>query len=240
MRAILRKLYRHQELTGEEYDRLMQYAQDLRQSFQPSYELFYQRFATILYQDYHISLPCFYYGIDDVFDYLISNPEVVKELSNKPYSLEIFPSYLQDYLQSTDSRDTLFNHVLPTLELINNEGNSGDLPRARSASLVCKFESANPLKETGLKAHFDRVGSYSFITRLQSIRYLRGAKASQDKFEVISGDCLGGIFTNKEKSIYYYAFLSENDLNKADNACRVLNGALYGYGLEGKSDADNN
>lgn len=239
MRSILRKLYRHQELTGEEYDLLMQYAQDLRQSCQPAYELFYDRFSAILYQDHHVSLPYFRYGIDDVIDYLLSNPGLADELGRKSYYPEMFPSGLRDYLQSIDLQNTLYNHVLPTLDLMRNSGNIIDLPRPRNTSLVCKFESGNPLKESGLKAHFDRVGSYSFISRLQSVRYLRGSKASRDKFEVISGDCLGGIFTNKEKSIYYYAFLTENDLNKAHNACRVLNGALYGYGLE-QSNADNN
>ncbi len=239
MRAILRKLYRHQELTGEEYDRLMQYAQDLRQTYQPAYEQFYGRFAAILYQDYHVSLPYFNCGLDDVLDYLLSNPGLVGDLGNKPYDPEMFPPHLRDYLQSIDLQDTIYNHVLPTLELIKSRADIIDLPRPRNTSLVCKFETGNPLKEAGLKAHFDRVGSYSFVSRIQSVRYLRGSKASRDKFEVISADCLGGIFTNKEKSIYYYVFLTENDLNRANNACRVLNGALYGSHLEEANTDDN-
>jgi hypothetical protein len=107
-----------------------------------------------------------------------------------------------------------------------------ELPEPRQKVLVYKYETANPYKETGLKSHFDRIGRYSFVSRLQSIRYLRGSKASEDKIELISGDCLGGIFTNKEKSIYYYIFLTENNALKAKNACRVLNLALYGSYVE--------
>jgi hypothetical protein len=233
MRVILRKLYRHQVLNEEEYANLMHYAEDLRNSSPQSYALFYERFAAILYQDYYTCLPRFAHGIDDLYEYLLKNPNLVAELNSNSFSIEMFPSYLHEYLQSTYADGIMATSILPTLEFIKPDNDAiFNLPEPRSKSLICKYESGNPYKEKGLKSHFERIGSYSFVSRLQSIRYLRGSKASADKIEIVSSDCLGGIFTNKEKSIYYYIFLTENDPAKALNACRVLNGALYGNYVE--------
>jgi hypothetical protein len=229
MRIIFNKLYRQQALNEEEYSNLMRYAEELGSSSPESYLLFYERFATILYQDYHSYLPRFAYGIDDFYDYFINRPELMEDLKNNSLSLDAFPLCLQDYLEYTYPDGLDASTILPQLELMKLDNTKSlDLPEPRQKALICKYESANPYKETGLKSHFDRIGHYSFVSRLQSIRYLRGNKANEDKIELLSGDCLGGIFTNKEKSIYYYIFLTETHVIKAQNACRVLNLALYG------------
>ncbi|MEQ8201460.1 MAG: hypothetical protein ABRQ24_08590 [Syntrophomonadaceae bacterium] len=229
MRAVLRKLYRHQMLNDEEFGDLREYADRLRAASPPSYELFYERYASILHRDYHNHLPRSNYGVDDLYDFLLAHPDRADRLRTQPLELEMFPVYLRDHLSSAEGLDVLYNTVLPALAYIESaQGETRELPRPRLSDLVVKYESGNPLKETGLKAHFDRLGAYSFISRLQSVRYLRGAKASQDRIEVISDDCLGGIFTNKAKSIYYFIYLTENDRGKASHACRVLNRDLYG------------
>ena len=233
VRVIVRKLYRHQALADQRYGNLMHYAEDLRNSSPQSYALFYERFAAILYQDYHTYLPRFAHGIDDLYEYLLNNPNLVAEIKANSFSVDRYPSYLHEYLHFSYPDGMMAASILPTLDFIKPDNDIFfNLPKPRSKSLICKYESGNPYKEKGLKSHFDRIGSYSFVSRLQSIRYLRGSKASEDRIELISGDCLGGIFTNKEKSIYYYIFLTENDPAKALNACRVLNGALYGNYVE--------
>ena len=233
MRVILRKLYRQQALSEEEYGNLMGYAEELRSTSPDSYVLFYERFAAILHRDYNTFIPRFAYGIDDFYDYLLNKPELVEELKSNALSIEAFPLCLHDYLKYTYPYGLDASAILPHLELMKFDNTKSlELPEPRQKVIVYKFESANPYKEIGLKSHFDRIGRYSFVSRLQSIRYLRGSKASEDKIELLSGDCLGGIFTNKEKSIYYYIFLTENNDLKARTACRVLNLALYGSDLE--------
>lgn len=233
MRTVLRKLYRHQLLDDEECGHLMAYAEHLRANSPFSYELFFERFAPILHRDYHIHLPRFYHGIDDVYDYLSAHPDVADQLRHDPLVLTMFPDHLRHYLGSTEGQAALNFSILPALQYMQNrDSDDNQLPRPRLSELVVKFESGNPLKETGLKAHFDRLGAFPFVSRLQSVRYLRGTKASQDRIEVVSDDCLGGIFTNKEKSIYYYIFLTENQPSKAANACRLLNRDLYGISSE--------
>ncbi|MDD3365397.1 MAG: hypothetical protein PHZ03_10485 [Syntrophomonas sp.] len=233
MRLIFRKMYRQQALSEEEYSNLMRYADELRSTSPESYLLFYERFAAILYRDYNTFVPRFAYGIDDFYDYLINRPDLINELKNNTLSIDAFPLCLHDYLVYTYPGGLDTSTILSHLEFMKFDNTSSlELPEPRQKALVYKYESANPYKETGLKSHFDRIGRYSFVSRLQSIRYLRGNKASEDKIELISGDCLGGIFTNKEKSIYYYIFLTEDNALKARNACRVLNLALYGSYVE--------
>lgn len=229
MRTVLRKLQRHQPLTEEDRADLLQYADYLRNASLPSYELFYERYASWLHHRHHIHLPRSNYGVDDLYDFLLAHPHLIGQISSGQLDPGLFPVHLQYYLSSAEGLDALYITVLPALEYIRpGDSRTGELPRARLSELVVKYESGNPSKETGLKAHFDRLGAYPFITRLQSVRYLRGTKASQDRVEVISGDCLGGIFTNKAKSIYYLVYLTENDGAKAGQACRLLNRDLYG------------
>lgn len=230
MRTVLRKLSRQQVLNPEELDRLMEYGGGLRAGSPPSYELFYERYAAILYHDYNVHLPRSNYSVDDLYDFLLAHPELARHLRAKPLDMAMFPVESHDYLGSAQGLDILYNTVLPALEYIQSlDPKTRDLPRPRLSELVIKYESGNPLKETGLKTHFNRLEAYSFISRLQSVRYLRGTKASQDRIDVIAGDRLGGIFTNKAKSIYYYIHLTENDRGKASHACRVLNRDLYGF-----------
>ena len=207
----------------------MQYAEDLRLNSPQSYLLFYERFAALLFQDYYTYLPRFAYGSDDFYDFLLKNPELIKELRINSLPIDLFPSNLYEYLRFTHGDKIEVGSILPHLEFMKTDSTVGfPLPEPRQKSIICKYEGANPYKEIGLKSHFDRIGRYSFVSRLQSIRYLHGNKAREDKIEVVSDDCLGGIFTNKEKSIYYYIFLTEKDPGKALNACKVLNEALYG------------
>lgn len=234
MRPILRKLYRRQALNNEEYSLLMNYAEDLRHSSPYSYGLFYERFAMLLFQDYYTYLPRFAYGSDDFYDFLLHNSDILEELRNNSLPVDMFPAHLHEYLRFTYGDDIEASSVLSRLESIKpDKSNILNLPEPRRKNVICKYEGANPYKEIGLKSHFDRIGRYSFVSRLQSVRYLRGNKAREDKIEVVSDDCLAGIFTNKEKSIYYYIFLTESDPAKAANACKVLNEALYGEYAEG-------
>ena len=232
MRLIFRKLYRQQFLGDEEYRCLMEYADHLRSVSPESYLLFHDRFATILSRDYNTFIPRFAYGIDDFYDYLLNKPELIEDLKSNSLSINSFPNFLHDYLEYTYPYGFDNSTILSHLEIIQLDTKSLELPEPRQKDLVIKYESANPYKETGLKSHFERIGRFSFVSRLQSIRYLRGSKASEDRIEFVAGDCLGGIFTNKAKSIYYYIFLTEDNTVKAQNACHVLNLALYGSYIE--------
>lgn len=229
MRMIFKKLYRHQVLNDEEYSDLMQYAEDLRLTSPQSYMLFYDRFAVILFQDYYTYLPRFAYGSDNFHDFLLKNPALTDEIRINSLPIDRFPPHLHEFLRFTYGDRIEASAILPRLEFIKPDNIVGfHLPEPRQKSIICKYEGANPYKEIGLKSHFDRIGLYSFVSRLQSVRYLSGNKAREDKIEVVADDCLAGIFTNKEKSIYYYIFLTEKDPGKALNACKVLNEALYG------------
>jgi hypothetical protein len=233
VRALLRKIYRQQPLLAEEIDRLMDYASELGRNSPPSYTLFYDRFAALLFNHYNLFLPALNTGFDDWIDFLLAHPEIRQKLRNRPMVLAEFPTEMRKYLLDTYGDLVNCGSLIVELETdLSHDTAESDLPAPRLAPLTCKFESGNPFKEVGLKAHFDRIGRYSFVSRIHSIRYLTGAKAREDRLEVVSGDCLAGIFTNKEKSIYYYVFLTEKDENKARNACRVLNRALYEYHAE--------
>lgn len=229
MRVIFRKLYRHEVLNDEEYSDLMHYAEDLRITSPQSYMLFYDRFAALLFQDYYTYLPRFAYGSDDFYDFLLKNPAFVEDLLINSLPIDLLPPHLHEYLSFTYGDNIEASSILPRLELMKPDNIVGfHLPEPRRKSIICKYEGANPYKEIGLKSHFDRIGRYSFVSRLQSVRYLTGNKAREDKIEVLADDCLAGIFTNKEKSIYYYIFLTEKHAAKAHNASKVLNEALYG------------
>ncbi len=211
----------------------MHYAEDLRLTSPQSYVLFYERFAALLFQDHYTYLPRFAYGSDDFYYFILNNPAFIEELRINALPIDMFPPHLHEYLKFTYGDKIKASSILPRLEFMNPDNTTGfHLPEPRQKGIICKYEGANPYKEIGLKSHFDRIGRYSFISRLQSVRYLYGNKAREDKIEVVTDDCLGGIFTNKEKSIYYYIFLTEKDEAKAYNACKVLNEALYGNNTE--------
>lgn len=229
MRKILRRLEQGQKLNEEEYRLLLEYGEKLRDESPESYGLFYERYAQILYQDYSTYLPRFAQGLDHLLSLLLERPELLPRLKEIPLPLKYFPPELHPYLQHSFipiaeslSLTNLLSFLSPGAERLN------ELPRARKYGAVFKYEEGNPYKEAGLKPHFDRLSRYHFVTRLQSYRYLSLRKAASDRIEYLAPDRLGGIFTNREKSIYYYIFLSEMDEFKAKNACHLLNMAFYG------------
>lgn len=228
MRGILRKLNQGEELDGEEYGQLLSYADKLRAESPESYGVFYERYAGLLYRDYSTFIPRFGQGFDNLVNYLLQHPETLPFLESNPLPLQEFPQGLHPYLQYTfnpcDQSQALRAIIT---SLLRAAPHRDMLPRPRQGQIVYKYEDDNPGKEIGLKNHFNRLECYSFITRLQTYRYLTRNKARADKFEYIDANLLGGIFTNKEKSIYYLVFLSEKDKIKAENACRVLNIAFY-------------
>lgn len=229
MRAVLRRIQQKKRLTEDEYTRLISYSEDLRWNYPESYQLFYDLYVDLLFQDYDTFLPQFRYGRDDFYDYLLQNPDLFTIKPGQTLTREDFPPHLHEYLYKTYGNEISPDSIKSIQFLIvKNDAASLILPAARTKEPVYKYEAGNPYKEPGLKNHFERIGRYSFVSRIQSYRYLRGSKSTVDKIEVLSPDCLGGIFTNKEKSIYYYIFLTEEDYPKAINACRVLNAGLYG------------
>jgi hypothetical protein len=228
MRKILRKLEQNIPLQDQEYEQLMDYIDQLRQSAPESYALFCQQYGVILYEHYSTYLPRFPAGMDELIEYLVRNPSAGKAIGALPASLSVFPPALHPYLMYMLHHDPLALQSLEIPEAIALSGNSSSLPEPRKQPVVCKFEDANINKETGLRAHFDRLSRFTFVSRLQSYRYLTRHKAAHDRIEVVNGQCLGGIFTNKEKSIYYYIFLTEDNLDKAHLACQTINSALYG------------
>jgi hypothetical protein len=231
VRQVLRKLEKMDRLSPKEYEALLTYAAELRSRSPESYRLFYERFAGILKQEYATYLPRSERDQDDLINYLLENPELpglAVDGGLPPQSAfprEYHPVLVDIYNNPREAR--LFQSVIALLTNLASREAKNSLPRPRSGEAILKYEDDNPYKEPGLKTHFERLARYTFITRLQSYRYLSRNKAAFERIEVIGPDCLGGIFTNKEKSIYYYIFLSESDPEKAAEACRVLNAIFY-------------
>ncbi|MGR6835505.1 hypothetical protein [Syntrophomonas erecta] len=226
MRKILRKIDQGAELLPDEYENLLNYIENLRANSPESYALFYDRYVRILYTEYATFLPHLAAGISELIEYLVHNPQGWELLQNKYPDLSRFPLALQDYLQYIILNNPGLISTLQDL-FIKKDGKLDVLPVQRSGEIVFKFEDGNPYKEFGLKYHFERLARFPFVSRLQTYRYLTRNKASQDRIELIRPGLLGGIFTNKFKSIYYYIFLTEDDPLKSSNACRILNIALY-------------
>lgn len=229
MRAIMRKLNRHQELSPDEYQNLMGYIHHLRVHSLPSYQVFYQRYAEVLYKQYATYLPEFEYTLGDVVSLLAEKPQLLTYALQRPVQWQRFPLPYQPFLQACSLKylkGQLFYEVVE--QMAKKPETLANLPHPHNHEAVMLFEDQNPFKEPGLKAHFDRLSRFSFVTRLQSMRYLTLHKAKQDCVEVLAPDRLGGIFTNKEKSIYYYIYLTESIESKAREACALINLALYG------------
>ncbi len=215
MRSIFRKLDREQPLTSEEYQQIMEYMQKLCLESSESWQLLYDRYAAaLIYQG-----PA---DLDDFINFLCANPDLIDQWES---SILLFPPALQPLLLFLkSSADYRFKTWLKDLL---HESKVEELPAAREKDIVIKYEEANPFKESGIKAHFDRLSRYPFISRLQTYRYLSRSKAVKDRIEYLQPDQLGGIFTNKEKSIYYYIYLTEADEKKARYACSFLNRIFY-------------
>lgn len=228
MRNILRKLERKQNLPEDEYRLLMEYINELALQAPESYQLFYSRYADTLYKDYDTFIPPFSWGKDDFIDFLLIHPDLIRILNESFLHLNDLPVIFRPYLSHTFTNGIITGENIPWLGLImQNSEMLYELPRPRTGDVIYKYENSNPYKEPGLKTHFERIGRYSFVTRLHSYRYLTRNKAHNDKFEVMGTDSLKGIFTNKQKSIYYYIYLTEQNKKKAANACRLLNIAFY-------------
>lgn len=229
MRLIIKKIQQHKSLDNGELAALNEYIDGLRWNAPESYRYFYDSYADRLTCNYSIHLPRFRYDRDDFYDYLLQNPEILSNLPEQIQVVDTFPLYLHEYLLYKYGRIIYLESIQALYDLlIHNNAGPLLLPAPRQRNPVFKYEENNPYKEPGLKNHFERIARYSFVSRIQSYRYLRGNKSAADKIEVISPDCLGGIFTNKEKSIYYYIFLTEENQSKAMNACQVLNRSLFG------------
>lgn len=211
---------------------MVEYYHGIRHSSPESYALFYNDYADTLFREYFIWLPPYKVDFSDFVTLLRNRPALRSHLNGENPGPDEFPTeyrqFLDDLLGQADSL-LLINSLLET---VNQQEQGQNLPYPREIDLTCIYEDGNPYKEIGLKTHFERLGHFNFITRLQSYRYLSKSKASQDRIQYISPDCLAGIFTNKEKSIYYYIYLTEADQLKAKNAARLLNLALYGKGGE--------
>jgi len=216
-------------LDEKEYVKLSDYIDELRWNSPESYVRFFDLYADNLTQYYAVYLPRFRYGRDDFYDYILQNPEIISHLPDKILVTDTFPLYLHEYLLYKYGHYITLESIQAVQAMLNRDSSAPLLlPSPRRKNPIYKYEDNNPYKEPGLKNHFERIGRYSFVSRIQSYRYLRGNKSAVNKIEVISPDCLGGIFTNKEKSIYYYIFLTEEDHPKAINACQILNKSLYG------------
>lgn len=225
VRGLLKKIERGHYLSEAEYGELLEYIENLQKTSPEAYTVFYDQYAFALYNNYNTFIPRFALGRDDFFNYLWSQPDMLKQLNQPNVPLTIFPSEFHPYLEYTFG-STVPIQAMQAALLLNKIGAKG-LPKPRSGEAVLKYEESNPYKEQGLKIHFERLARYSFITRLQSYRYLTGKKSAYDRIEYHSPDRLGGIFTNKQKSIYYYLFLSEAEEAKTRNACDFLNLILY-------------
>lgn len=229
MRAILKKLERLQKLSEDEYAALMKYIQKLRADSIPSYQIFYQRYAQLLYQHYDTYLPAFDYNLDDVITLFTGHPELLSSVQRRPLRWQDFPPRYQTVVRACLELPLERRFFYELLDhLANRPQLLAQLPAPRQNEVSFVYEDNNPYKEAGLKAHFERLSRFNFITRLQSIRYLSRNKARQDRLEVLTPDRLGGIFTNKDKSIYYYVYLTEAVEAKAHEACLLLNLACYG------------
>lgn len=229
MRSILRKLDRGQTLNDEEYRTLVEYLEAMGRKAPQSYYILYNQYAEVLERDYSISLPRHPGGMDDLVNFLVSHPELLLDVRQGNFSMQDFPPYLHPYLNYTFKQPGHYSYLQRLAVWLNEQKvDTLILPEPRRGEVVCVYEDANPHKEIGLKIHFERLGRYSFITRLQSYRYLTRSKARSDRIEVLAPDQLGGIFTNKEKSIYYFIFLSQYDSIKAENAAHLLNTVMHG------------
>lgn len=227
-RSILKKINRQAPLDSDEYRRLLEYYEDLRRSSPESYALFYDDYADVLFHEYGIWLPRFAVDFDDLVNLLLNQPELAASLSQDTRSLDQLPQEYRPFVSQMLGQTEARRRLLQLLQSTETDPQAGTLPPPRQQEAVYIYEDGNPYKEIGLKTHFERLGRFNFITRLQSYRYLSRHKASQDRIQYLSPDCLAGIFSNKEKSIYYYIFLSEDSQLKAKNAARLLNLTLYG------------
>ena len=70
MRKLLRKLEQKTSLQADEFDQLLAYIDQLRQSTPESYTLFCQQYGGILYEQYATYLPRFPAGLDQLIEFI--------------------------------------------------------------------------------------------------------------------------------------------------------------------------
>lgn len=226
MYRILRKIKNHFPLNSEEKKKLLLEIEHLNNFPNPAWIYFFNFYSDDLASQ-GIIVPLFPCDLDTVYSWLLANPDLIEILKHSYIQRKDYPIELADFLSYTFG-NYLRAEDFPQLMAYYHENIDADtLPISRSKPPTFKYEEGNPYKEIGLKNHFERIARYSFVSRLQSFRYLNGRLASMDRFEVFSDNMLSGIFTNKEKSIYYYVYLTERNQQRAENACRLLNRVFY-------------
>lgn len=228
MRPILRKVINHIPLDATEYQQLLEYVERLREQGEESYHVFRANYGASLARDYALYLSRFSAGRAEMIQYLAGNPGVVKALRHGPLPVNEFPARFRDYLQAEYGEYLEAKQVGDILDWLDRQMVfAAGLPRKREGEAVLVYETGNPHKEWGLEYHFERIARHPFVTRIVSVRYLSRNKARADRFEVRGDDRLAGIFTNREKSIFYLVYLTEADSRKAENACKLLNLVFY-------------
>ncbi|MDH7496982.1 MAG: hypothetical protein QHH05_00840 [Syntrophomonadaceae bacterium] len=231
---MLRKVARRLPLDAGEMERLHRYVRELRSADPQGFALLCETYGEALEGEYGFSLDGVEAGRGELLAHLLQHPGLVEELAREPQPLEAFPPRLRPYLASEFGGRVTAAQVQDLLAWVRELEKPKELPMARKGDAVLVYEEGNPGKETGLEAHFQRVARLPFVTRLVSVRYLRRGKASADRFEVRGDDCLSGVFTHRDKSIYYLVYLTEADADKAGQACRLLNW-LFCDGREGET-----
>lgn len=229
MRSILKKIKSYAELSASEWEQLFAYIEYLGQTSGESYRLFRQEYGSILSGRHHIYLPLFYYGADALADFVGQNYPLLRAQGHAPLDWRLLPQPLHPYVRhhfAEDNRVVLWEDILKFFPA--RAAPDFTLPVPRHQDLVTIYEEGNPHKESGLHLHWQRLRCYSFISRLQTYRYLTKHKAKQDRFRFLTAEKLSGIFTNQDKSIYYFVYLTEADKIKAQNACQLLNQMFYG------------
>jgi len=229
MRAILRKIAGHVTLDAGEYERLLNYIEELRAGEGNSYRVFYENYGAILERDYGVYLSRFPVDRADLVEFIMANPATAAALQRGRLPLSSFPPRFRDYLRAEYGEFLEPERLRDILDWVSRgRVAEGGLPRAREGEPVLVYEAGNANKEWGLKQHFTRLARYPFITRLATVRYLTRNKAKIDRFKVQGDDLLAGIYTNREKSFYFLVYLTEAVPFKTENACRLLNLVFYG------------
>jgi len=224
---LLRKIKNHIPISLDEKKELILELERLSHFPNPGWKTLFNFYSDDL-ATAGIVIPLFAVDPDNIYNWLLENPELLEKLKSDGIPAKDYPIEMADYLNYYYG-DCLKADDVPELLLFHQENLLADaLPIPRSNPPSFKYEEGNPYKESGLKNHFERIARYSFVNRIQSYRYLTAHRASADRFEVVSEDTLSGIFSNKEKSIYYYVYMTERNQQRTENACRLLNQVFYG------------
>ncbi len=228
MRAILKKIKTLSALDPSEFAALVAYIEHLGQTSLASYSLFYSEYSSKLIKQYNLRIPKYYFGADEIVNYCVQNIANLTAAKNMALHSFPFPHSYSSFIEqicSQEQNDFVVADLLNMFAIDPEENNI--YPSPRQTDIVKIFEDGNAKKETGLDFHFKRLQNYSFISRIQTIKYLQKHKATKDCFKTNAPDKIRGIYTNNQKSVYYLVYLTEADPKKAANACRLLNRMFY-------------